>query len=415
MRKFYKIIALAVGFLTITISSFSQTDGPRDETLRYSEDQAAAKGWRDNRKFITDFLSDKTEADISKIMKDQDIIGMSVAVVKHGKLMYANSFGYNNIDQVRMLKNDDIFRIASISKSFSATSIMQLVDAKKLSLDDDFGKLVGFRIRNPKFPDKVITLRMVMSHTSSINDSQGYFNLDVINPDKNPNWAKCYNDYAPGADYEYCNLNYNMVGTVIERVSGERFDNYVKNHILKPLNLYGGYNVDSLDNQKFVTLYDYDAKNQKFSPSPQAYASRREDISKYIMGYSTPIFSPTGGMKISAIDLAKYMIMHMHRGKANGTRIISKKSSETMQTKIANVENYGLALGTNREDIIPGEKMTGHTGSSYGLYSTMFFNQKKDFGFVVIINGSSTANKYTQGLRTIMYTTINSLYDNLVK
>lgn len=415
MRKFYKIIALAVGFLTITISSFSQTDGPRDETLRYSEDQAAAKGWRDNRKFITDFLSDKTEADISKIMKDQDIIGMSVAVVKHGKLMYANSFGYNNIDQVRMLKNDDIFRIASISKSFSATSIMQLVDAKKLSLDDDFGKLVGFRIRNPKFPDKVITLRMVMSHTSSINDSQGYFNLDVINPDKNPNWAKCYNDYAPGADYEYCNLNYNMVGTVIERVSGERFDNYVKNHILKPLNLYGGYNVDSLDNQKFVTLYDYDAKNQKFSPSPQAYASRREEISKYIMGYSTPIFSPTGGMKISAIDLAKYMIMHMHRGKANGTRIISKKSSETMQTKIANVENYGLALGTNREDIIPGEKMTGHTGSSYGLYSTMFFNQKKDFGFVVIINGSSTANKYTQGLRTIMYTTINSLYDNLVK
>lgn len=415
MRKFYKIIALAVGFLTITISSFSQTDGPRDETLRYSEDQAAAKGWRDNRKFITDFLSDKTEADISKIMKDQDIIGMSVAVVKHGKLMYANSFGYNNIDQVRMLKNDDIFRIASISKSFSATSIMQLVDAKKLSLDDDFGKLVGFRIRNPKFPDKVITLRMVMSHTSSINDSQGYFNLDVINPDKNPNWAKCYNDYAPGADYEYCNLNYNMVGTVIERVSGERFDNYVKNHILKPLNLYGGYNVDSLDNQKFVTLYDYDAKNQKFSPSPQAYASRREEISKYIMGYSTPIFSPTGGMKISAIDLAKYMIMHMHRGKANGTRIISKKSSETMQTKIANVENYGLALGTNREDIIPGEKMTGHTGSSYGLYSTMFFNQKKDFGFVVIVNGSSTANKYTQGLRTIMYTTINSLYDNLVK
>lgn len=415
MRKFYKIIALAVGFLTITISSFSQTDGPRDETLRYSEDQAAAKGWRDNRKFITDFLSDKTEADISKIMKDQDIIGMSVAVVKHGKLMYANSFGYNNIDQVRMLKNDDIFRIASISKSFSATSIMQLVDAKKLSLDDDFGKLVGFRIRNPKFPDKVITLRMVMSHTSSINDSQGYFNLDVINPDKNPNWAKCYNDYAPGADYEYCNLNYNMVGTVIERVSGERFDNYVKNHILKPLNLYGGYNVDSLDNQKFVTLYDYDAKNQKFSPSPQAYTSRREEISKYIMGYSTPIFSPTGGMKISAIDLAKYMIMHMHRGKANGTRIISKKSSETMQTKIANVENYGLALGTNREDIIPGEKMTGHTGSSYGLYSTMFFNQKKDFGFVVIVNGSSTANKYTQGLRTIMYTTINSLYDNLVK
>ncbi|SKB92259.1 serine hydrolase domain-containing protein [Daejeonella lutea] len=414
MHKHSKIISLVACFLTIAFSSYSQPDGPRDDVIRYSEGQIAARDWRENRKFINAFLSEKTEKDIKAIMKVQDIIGMSLAVVKHGKIIYANSFGYNNIDQVRMLKNDDIFRIASISKSFSATSIMQLVDAKKISLDDDFGKLVGFRIRNPKFPDQVITLRMVMSHTSSINDSQGYFNLDVINPDKNPDWAKCYNDYAPGADYQYCNLNYNMVGTVIERVSGERFDNYVKNHIIKPLGLYAGYNVDSLDNQKFVTLYDYDSKNKKFTPSPQAYAPRREEISKYVMGYSTPIFSPTGGMKISAIDLAKYMIMHMHNGKANGTQIISKKSSKIMQTKIADEENYGLALGTNREDIIPGEKMTGHTGSSYGLYSTMFFNQQKDFGFVVIVNGSSTADKYTKGLRTIMYTTINSLYDNLI-
>ncbi len=206
-----------------------------------------------------------------------------------------------------------------------------------------------------------------------------------------------------------------MVGTVIERVSGERFDNYVRGHILNPLGLYGGYNVDSLDKSKFVTLYEYDAKNKKFTPSPQAYASRSEVIANYVMGYTTPIFSPTGGMKISANDLAKYMLMHMHEGKSNGVRIISKKSSRTMQTKVAEVENYGLALGTNREDIIPGEKMTGHTGSSYGLYSIMFFNQKKDFGFVVIVNGSSTAGQYTKGLRTIMYTTINSLYDNLIK
>ncbi|HEY1010904.1 MAG: serine hydrolase domain-containing protein [Daejeonella sp.] len=357
----------------------------------------------------------KAEDDIRQIMKEQDIVGMSLAVVKGGDIIYNNSFGYNNIEQGRMLANSDIFRIASISKSFSATAIMQLAEAGKLSLDDDFSKLVGFKVRNPNFPHAVITLRMVMSHTSSINDSQGYFNLDVINPDKNPDWAKCYNKYAPGAGYQYCNLNYNMVGTVIERISGERFDNYIKRHILSPLGLYGGYNVDSLDKSRFVTLYEHDAKNKKFTPSPQAYASRGEIISKYVMGYTTPVFSPTGGMKISANDLAKYMRMHMHQGKSDGVRIISKKSSRVMQTRIANVENYGLALGINREDIIPGEKMTGHTGSSYGLYSIMFFNQKKDFGFVVIVNGSSTAGQNTKGLRTIMYRTVNSLYDNLIK
>ena len=120
-------------------------------------------------------------------------------------------------------------------------------------------------------------------------------------------------------------------------------------------------------------------------------------------------------MKISAMDLAKYMLMHMHHGKSNGVRIISKKSSKAMQTKVADVENYGLALGTNREDIITGEKMTGHTGSAYGVYSSMFFNQKKDFGIVVIINGSSTAEQYTAGLRTISYRAVNSLYNDLVK
>jgi CubicO group peptidase (beta-lactamase class C family) len=357
----------------------------------------------------------KAEADVRQIMKEQDIVGMSLAVVKGGKIIYTNSLGQKNIEAGTPITNSDIFRIASISKSFSATSIMQLAEAKKLSLDDDFSKLVGFQVRNPKFPESVITLRMVMSHTSSINDSQGYFNLDVINPEKNPDFAKCYNDYAPGTNYQYCNLNYNMVGTVIERVSGVRFDNYVKERILKPLDLYGGYNVDSLDRSKFVTLYEYDARAKKYNASPQAYASRREEISKYVMGYTTPIFSPTGGMKISAPDLAKYMLMHMHQGKTDGARIISKKSSRAMQTKIADVENYGLALGVDREDIIPGEKMTGHTGSSYGLYSIMFFNQKKDFGFVVIVNGSSTAGEYTKGLRTIMYRTINSLYDNLIK
>ena len=85
------------------------------------------------------------------------------------------------------------------------------------------------------------------------------------------------------------------------------------------------------------------------------------------MGFSTTVFSPAGGMKIAATDLAKYMLMHMHHGKSNGVRIISKKSSKAMQTRVADIENYGLALGTNREDIIPGEKMTGHTGSAYGV------------------------------------------------
>jgi CubicO group peptidase (beta-lactamase class C family) len=355
---------------------------------------------------------DQAEADLQAIMKQLDVVGLSVAVVKDGEIVYTNSLGKKNVERNMPLSNSDIFRIASISKSFSATSIMQLVEAKKLSLDDDFGDLVGFRVRNPKFPDRVITLRMVMSHTSSINDSEGYFNLDAINPDKNPNWAKCYNDYAPGEGYEYCNLNYNMIGAVIERRSGERFDNYVKHHVLDPLGLYGGYCVDSLDNNRFATIYSYSARTKEFSPSPAAYAPRSEEIANYVMGYTTPVFSPTGGMKISATDLAKYMSMHMNYGKYNGVRLISKKSSKVMQTKVAEEEGYGLAL-THRDDLIPGEKMVGHTGSAYGLYSAMFFEPQKKFGIVVITNGCNPG--YSEGMNSLLRTAVNSLYDNFIK
>lgn len=356
--------------------------------------------------------NEKAEADLRDIMKKLDVVGLSVAVVKKGEIIYANSFGLKNIETKAPLSNTDIFRIASISKSFSATSIMQLIEAGKLSLDDDFSDLVGFKIRNPKFPDKVITLRMIMSHTSSINDSQGYFTLDAINPSKNPDWAKCYSDYAPGSGYDYCNLNYNMVGTVIEKLSTERFDNYVKNHILNPLGLYAGYNVDSLDASRFATLHEYDATAKTFKPSPAAYNPRREEIRNYNMGYSTPIFSPTGGMKISATDLAKYMSMHMNMGKYQGKRIISKKSAKLMQTKIADEEGYALAL-TNLDDLIPGKKMVGHTGSAYGLYSAMFFHPKEKFGIVVITNGCNPT--YTNGINNVLRAGVNSLYENFIK
>jgi CubicO group peptidase (beta-lactamase class C family) len=356
--------------------------------------------------------NEKAETDLHEIMKKLDVVGLSVAVVKKGEIIYANSFGLKNIETKAPLSNTDIFRIASISKSFSATSIMQLIEAGKLSLDDDFSDLVGFKIRNPKFPNTIITLKMIMSHTSSINDSQGYFTLDAINPSKNPDWAKCYSDYAPGSGYDYCNLNYNMVGTVIEKLSGERFDNYVKNHILNPLGLYAGYNVDSLDESRFVTLHEYDATTKTFKPSPAAYNPRREEIRNYTMGYTTPIFSPTGGMKISATDLAKYMSMHMNMGKYKGKRIISKKSAKLMQTKIADEEGYALAL-TNLDDLIPGKKMVGHTGSAYGLYSAMFFHPKEKFGIVVITNGCNPT--YTNGINNVLRAGVNSLYENFIK
>ena len=353
----------------------------------------------------------KADSSILAIMKEMPVMGLSVAVVKNNQVVFTNAYGFKNEQTREPLATHHLFRIASISKSFTATAIMQQIQKRKLSLDDDISPLVGFIVRNPAYPEQPITLRMILSHRSSINDSQGYFSLDAINPAKNANWKKCYNSYAPDSGYQYCNLNYNMAGAILERISGQRFDQYIQQNILQPLGLLGGYNVDELDNQLFAQIYEYNRDSAKFLFSTGAYASRKKELENYTQGYTTPIFSPTGGMKISAPDLAKYMMMHANYGKYNGKRIIAKKSAKKMQTMFSDKEQYGLAL-SKTTNLIEGKTLVGHTGSAYGLYSIMFFEPKEKYGIVVISNGCDPS--YEKGFNKVLRKVANVLYENIV-
>ncbi|WP_293947351.1 MULTISPECIES: serine hydrolase domain-containing protein [unclassified Sphingobacterium] len=344
---------------------------------------------------------------LQAIMQRYQAVGLSVVLVKNNQIDFHKNYGYKNIKDKTPLQDNDVFRIASISKSFTATSFMQLLKQGSCSLDDDFGDLIGFPVRNPNYPEIKITLRMILSHTSSINDKNGYFNLDVINPSKNPNWKNSYNSYTPGSQYQYCNLNFNMAGAVLEKLTHMRFDNYIFKNILQPLHLYGGYCVDSLDHSKLVPLYSFD-ENGNFMEEANAYTPRRDELATYHLGSSTPILSPTGGMKISALDLAKYMLMHMNYGKRGTKKIIDKKYAKIMQTAVNQESGYGLAI-MNNSKIIPGVTLTGHTGSAYGLYSAMFFNPAKKYGFVVITNGCNIPDN--EDFNPLLKDCIRALYD----
>ncbi|WP_407353004.1 serine hydrolase domain-containing protein [Luteimonas sp. R10] len=326
---------------------------------------------------------------LGELMAEHGTVGLAVVVVKDNAVVYQNSLGWKDRERRLPLQDGDVFRIASISKSFAATSILQLVENGRLSLDDDVSELVGFPVRNPRFPERAITLEMLLNHTSSITDGPWYGSLDVVNPEANEDWRDSYADRAPGERYEYSNLGYNMVGTIVERASGQRFDAYVRTHVLEPLGLYGGYLADALDADRFAQIYRY-REGEGFVRSDQAYARLGERLDDYRMGYSTPVFSPTGGLKISAPDLAAYMLMHMNRGEWGGVRILAPEHADLMQTPAVDVDGtsgYGLAIRTERA-LVPGVALTGHTGSAYGLYSSMYFDAEKQYGFVVITNGT---------------------------
>ena len=354
------------------------------------------------------------EKDMQAYLDEIEAVGTACVVVRDNQIVYHHNFGVKNLESSEPVDDATIWRIASISKSFTATGLLQQVEQGRLSLKDDVSGLIGFKVRNPRFPDTPVTLEMLLSHTSSINDSQGYWSsIDIINPEVNTDAGLCYNDYEPGSGgYEYSNLNINMAGTILERVSGERFDQYVVNHVLRPLGLYGGYCVDSLDSSRFAHLYEWNAGEGRYDDTyADAYAPRRDKIENYVMGHDALIFSPTGGMKISALDLAKYMIMHMNYGTTpDGVRIISEESSRDMQVERSEPEHYGLSLWL-ADDYVPGITLVGHTGGAYGLRSAMFFNPEEKYGFVVICNGHHSP----EGVPNVLHGSIERMYKYFIQ
>lgn len=362
----------------------------------------------------------KTDEAIKAVMEEFQNVGISAAVVKDGKIVYNGSFGYKNLETKEPLADNDIMRIASISKSFTATSLMQLVDKGIISLDDDVSDLIGFKIRNPHYPDMPITLRMVLSHTASIKDKEDYFTLDHLNPAVYGDCVESYYEYAPGADYNYSNMGLNLAGTILEKVSGVRFDDYVRENVIWKLGLYGGHNIDSLDATKFALIYSKD-ENGEYVASEGAYRSRAAEMPDYVFGYSSPIFSPTGGVKISALDLAKYMTMHMNYGEYNGVRIISQESSKAMQTPVAitkegGVNNYGLCITEfpkYMEDPKynePGNYPIGHTGGAYGLNSIMIWSPADGWGIVAMTNGYTSVKG-----KSFLKELTNAIYNAYIK
>lgn len=195
------------------------------------------------------------EKEINQFIKQTGIVGLDVAVIKEDSLIFNKAYGYKNLKIGEKYKTDDLCWIGSISKTFVATGIMQLVDKGKIHLDDDAGKFLNFRLRNPKFPNTPISIRMLLCHKSSIIDNGPWYDFKFINPENNPDYSRYYLDFAPGDGYKYCNYNYNILAAIIENVSETRFDQYIYDNITKPLEIYGDYNCNNLDSSKFVTIY----------------------------------------------------------------------------------------------------------------------------------------------------------------
>ncbi len=356
------------------------------------------------------------EAELGQIKSTHRLVGLSVGVVSQGEVIFSHTAGQRDLSRNLPVNDSTLYRIASISKLVAATALMQLYEQGAFDLDDDVSDYLDFSLRNPNYPDQVITFEKLLSHTSSLRDGSKYHNFlsATYNNDNIPHIKELV---APGGSYysadmwsgthapqdnyfQYANINYGLIGTLIETLSGQRFDRYCQENILNLLNIQGSFNIRQVDNiDNVAVLYRQQGGSwiDQFDNHQGSYPQER-DLSNYILGTNGAIFAPQGGLRASLLDMIKLMQVHANQGSWNGVTILNDTTISRMHQTVweyngQNGNNYhgifnNYALGNHKtRKLLPGQTMIGHPGEAYGYIGDLYFSPDQNFGIIFMTNG----------------------------
>jgi CubicO group peptidase (beta-lactamase class C family) len=307
-----------------------------------------------------------------QIAKD-NIAGVTISVVKDGKLLFAKGYGYADVKNKKLVSpQDTLFRPGSISKLFTWTAVMQLFEQGKLDLDKDVNTYLDFKI--PDAFGKPITLKNIMTHTPGFEEQVKDLFANSGTP-KLGEYLKAHipdRIYPPGTVPAYSNYATALAGYIVERVSGHPFDQYIADNIFKPLHMdhssfsqplpsnlaplmSGGYRLGSDDPQPFEVVNPF----------------------------------PAGSLSSSATDMAQFMMAHLQNGQLADARILKPETAQLMHSRL-----FGLDDGTNAmcygfyEESRNGQRIIGHGGDTIYFHSDLHLVLDKNVGFFVSYNSA---------------------------
>lgn len=296
---------------------------------------------------------------------------------------------------------------------FVAFAALRLAEQGKLDLDRDVSTYLRWPLRNPAFPDRPITMRLLLSHQSSVSDAADYLiPVDQTIRAKMADAKAWDSGHAPGSGwFAYTNLNFPLAASVMEAASGERFDRLVNRLVLKPLKIDACFNWSGCSDAavaRAVVLHRSwgevardDLKGTRPSCPGVPAKDGSCDLLHYTPGWNGAIFSPQGGLRISAHDLAKVGQMFLRGGKgflkpASFKLLVGPHwrfdgSNGMGEEGVANDGffcAYGLAVQTigtgakscNDEPFGDGRLRIGHAGEAYGLKSGLWVDPKSGTG-----------------------------------
>ena len=299
---------------------------------------------------------------------------------------------------------DDPVRVASISKLVGALAVMRLVDQGKMVLDRDINDYLGWRVRNPAFPDQSITMRQLLTHRSGIRDNVDYIlpldgSIEKVLADPKAWEAK----HPPGAYFSYANLNSPLIAAVVESVTGERFDAVVARLVLTPLKIDACFNwgagCSAGRRAQAVTLLRTNgdlAKDAAISgadPCPITPASNGScDPALYRLGKHGSAFSPQGGLRISPQGLAKIGQVLLKKGQpllsqrafAEMTKVQWRFDGSNGDDEKGYFNAYGLGVHIHKDRT--GKQWIGHVGEAYAFRGGFWLDMKSKRGFMRYTN-----------------------------
>ncbi|PYS43133.1 MAG: hypothetical protein DMF71_07830 [Acidobacteria bacterium] len=327
-------------------------------------------------------LQAELEPKIKEEVQQGRLPGFAIGVIKNGKLIYAKGFGVGKLGGNIPITAKSLFHMASVTKTFVATAVMQLVEKEKIDLDAPLIRyLPYFRLDDERY--KTITIRQMLSHTSGIPDTVNY------------NWDKPEYDagalerfvhsiadqklvFPPGEKFAYSNTAYEILGDVIAKVSGESFEDYVQHNILTPLGM------------KDSTLLVREA-NPQLLTSPHVMENNKVVVSK-IFPYNRA-HSPSSTLYSSIEDMSRWAIANMNRGELDGKRILKHETIDLMWRPIADALRMkeGISWFTTEKQ---GHRLVLHSGGDVGFESLLILAPEDSVAVIAMSNFAAADKTY---------------------
>jgi CubicO group peptidase (beta-lactamase class C family) len=333
---------------------------------------------------------EELEAEIQEILDDNGIPGASVALVNRNRTIWAGGVGKADLAAGVDATEDHLFRIGSISKSFTALAVLHAVEGGLLDLDTPVRELAPeVAFTNPWERTHPVTVAMVMEHTAGFDDIHFREYAKVDDPDMTLAEGLAYNPgsrvsrWRPGTHLSYANSGPAIAAYIVERLAGKTFEDYVREHVFDPLGMERSTFHYPRDAALLAKGYEADGASEA--------------------GYDHIIVRPSGGMNGSSREMARYLRMMINRGTLDGVRLLAPETITRMETPTTTLAaragaTYGYGLG-NFTSLVNGHLFHGHNGGITGFMSTSAYSSDLGVGFFVSINKPSGA---IRGIATLL-------------